>query len=404
LNRAFLMSLSLSLLSSSELFAQTPPLGEPEASKARVQIGPFWLKPTLSITDAGVDTNVFNEADQNFPKSDFTMTVTPAADLWLRMGPTWLTSRLREDLVYYNKYVGERSANSSYAVGWLAPMTRISVKTTANWSNTRSRPGFEIDARALRLEHGYDGAIEVRALARTLIGVRAGRQMTRFADNAVFLGQNLGQELNRTGTDAALTLRHEITPLTTLLLAVGRTQERFEFSSDRDSDSREASLGLTFDPTALISGTAQIGYRDFQPLSSDLPGFTGTTMGVSLSYVAAGTAKLTVEAKRDIEYSFEVAQPYYLLTGVIGTLSQQIFGPLDLQARVGQQQLEYRNRGVLNLEGRIDHVKSYGGGLGYRMSPTFRLGVNVDQQKRESGIQNRAYTGLRYGISMTYGE
>jgi hypothetical protein len=128
-------------------------------------------------------------------------------------------------------------------------------------------------------------------------------------------------------------------------------------------------------------------------------------MAISLSYVAAGTAKLTVEAKRDIEYSFERTQPYYLLTGFLVTLSQQILGPLDLQARIGRQQLEYSNRvGVVDLEGRIDHVRVYGGGLGYRANPTLRFGVNVDQQKRDSGIQNRRYSGLRYGVSLIYGE
>jgi hypothetical protein len=121
--------------------------------------------------------------------------------------------------------------------------------------------------------------------------------------------------------------------------------------------------------------------------------------------VAAGSAKLTFEAERNIEYSFEADQPYYLLTGISGSLVQQIVGPMDVQARAGRQQLAYRDRGGLVLGGqRIDYVRSYGGGLGYRMSPNLRLGVNVDQLKRDSGVQMREYNGLRYGVSVTYGQ
>src|SRR5215210_7028824 len=102
----------VALLSASSAFAQAPtPTSTPDTSGVRVRIGPVWLNPSLALTNAGVDTNVFNEADQDTPQSDFTMTVTPSTDVWLRMGRTWLTGNIREDLVWYKEFVSERSAN-----------------------------------------------------------------------------------------------------------------------------------------------------------------------------------------------------------------------------------------------------------------------------------------------------
>jgi hypothetical protein len=115
--------------------------------------------------------------------------------------------------------------------------------------------------------------------------------------------------------------------------------------------------------------------------------------------------KLSLQAEREIQYSFEALQPYYLLTGISVSVVQRIFGPVDLQARAGRQQLAYRNRdAAIGLAERVDFVRSYGGGVGYRMSRDLRLGLNVDQQKRDSGIVQRRYNGLRYGVSVTYGE
>ena len=56
----------------------------PDTDSARVRIGPLFVKPTMALTNLGVDTNVFNDADSENPQSDFTFTFTPQADLYLR--------------------------------------------------------------------------------------------------------------------------------------------------------------------------------------------------------------------------------------------------------------------------------------------------------------------------------
>jgi hypothetical protein len=371
----------------------------------RMHLGPLFVNPTIALTNAGVDTNVFNDATQDSPKEDFTLTLTPATDAWLRMGRSWLNAGVREDLVYYQKYANERSVNSSYKLSWLIPFSRISFNPTTSFTNTRERPGFEVDARARRNEFGYGGTVEFRALSKTFIAVQASRQTSAFDRNAEFLGTNLSDQLNRTITDETISLRHELTPLTSLTLQVVREQDRFEFSHVRDSDSTQVAAGVKLDPGALIKGSAVVGYRNFVPQDPSLAGFKGTTVAADLSYVLLGVTKFAVKGTRDVQYSYDVNQPYYVQSGINLEISQQIVGPLDAVGRAGTARLEYRDRAgaVVAVSNRIDHIENYGGGLGYHIGRDTRIGFNIDQYERLSPVSGRQYKGLRYGIAVTYG-
>ena len=108
---------------------------------------------------------------------------------------------------------------------------------------------------------------------------------------------------------------------------------------------------------------------------------------------------------RDVQYSYDVNQPYYLLTGATGSISQRIYGPVDAVGRIGADRLEYRDRAgaAVAAADRVDHINSYGGGIGYHMGRDLRIGFNVDRQQRTSVIDSRQYTGLKYGFAVTYG-
>ena len=377
----------------------------PDPEIVHMRLGPFWIKPTLALTDAGIDTNVFNRAESAAPERDFTLTLSPAARLWMGLGPTWISGRVTEDLVWYKKFSSQRSANSSYNLGWAVPLSRMTITVAGNWARTRERPGFEIDERADRSERVYTGAVELRVMSKMFIGARAERRQVDFKEAEAFLGRNLHDELNRTQTVEAVTLRHDLTPLTSLTFDVSRIEDRFEFTSLRDADSTQMAVGVAFTPDALISGSAKMGYRNFTPLESDLPEFQGGTAAVNLTYVARGATRFALQVTRDVQFSFDVNQPYYLLTGVTGSVSQQIFGPVDVEVRLARQRLSYRERQGVTVEAptRVDHVRGVGVGIGYHVREDLRVAFNVDQQKRASEIENRSFSGLRYGTAVTYG-
>lgn len=393
----------LTLGTTSVAIAQEATTGPP--SNVRMRIGPIYLNPTMALSNAGIDDNVFNEAKSDKPKSDYTVTVSPKTDLWLRLGPSWFTLAIREDIVYYQKNASERSANNSYAASWTMPLNRITLVPSASYQNTRERPGFEVDTRAPRAEIVYGGQVNVKALSKTTLAFRVDRHQTVFEEGASFLNVSLHDELNRTSTTESVSIRHQPSLLTTLSIDIGRTQERYVYQHLRDSDSTSIAGAIRFDPAALIKGGASIGWEEYRPADPSIPGFSGTTATINLSYVFVSITKVAATLQRQIQDSYDINQPYYVQTGGSMEIGQQLFGPLDIVGRGGLQQLDYRNRvgAVVLFPNRIDHVVSYGVGIGYHLGKDMRIGINVDQSNRESAVASHAYAGLRYGVSVTYG-
>lgn len=378
---------------------------EPDLSKARVRIGPLAMSPMIELTNFGYDSNVL-DLPNGESKGDYTFTLSPHSDLWLKMGPTWLKGAVREDVVWYQNTASDRAANQSYTAGWLAPLNHLRINLNGTYIRARERVGFEIDTRAQRSEVDGDGTIEVRVLARTFIGVRGSRRQFDYAQDAEFLGTNLHDALNRVVTSGGVTIRHELTPLTSISVIANREQDRFTVSSLRDSDTTELLGQVTFDPSALVHGSARVGYRDFQPHVVGIPGFRGVTTNIDLGYTLLESTRFTFGAQRDVEYSYDANEPYYLLTGVTGSVAQQVYGPMDVVIRGGLQKLAYRDNGLvipITPAGRADHVRSYGGGFGYHFGQDLRVGVNVDRQRRTSPLAFREYEDLRVGTSVTYG-
>jgi hypothetical protein len=403
LNREYVILVLVLMLAPVDAFAQTEPGAPP--STTRVRFGPLYINPTLALTNAGIDSNVFNEPDALGPKQDFTMTVTPAADAWLRFGPTWLNGNIKEDLVYFQTYSDQNSANTSTRLNWTIPLNRLTLNPGVAYLSTNDRPGFEIDTRAHRTEFDYNGTLELRLMSRTFVGARFDQRYTNYDPSAEFNGVNLREELNRTVTTAGLTVRYQATSLTSIIFDATRENDRFEFSPIRDTDSTHFQGGFKFDPAALLKGSAFVGYRDFRPLARDVPGFQGVTAAVNLSYVPLSSTLLAFTIARDVQFSYDVNQPYYLQTGGTASISQQIFGPVDVVGRIGAQRLEYRDRegAPVTVAGRADHVETYGGGVGYHIGSDLRIGFNVDKQHRISVLQSSEYNALRFGVAVTYG-
>ena len=361
--------------------------GGPDPETVRMRIGPLWMNPIISMPNLGIDTNVFNDPPSAVPKRDFTMTLAPKADMWLRLGRTWLSGTVAEDIIWFQTYSTESSVNQLYSIGWKAPLNRLVLGTSATWVRTSSRPGFEIDTRAQRDVPTYTASAEIRGFSRTFIGVRGSWARVAFDEDAEFNGTNLQDQLDRTTNAAAVTVRHAMTPLTSLIFSAGRSEERFTTASTRDSTSDDYSVAVEFDPAALLKGSARVGYTAYRTEAADLEDFNGMTSAVSLAYTLLGSTRFSFGVGRSIQSSYDINQPYYLQTGASVSLAQQIFGPVDVVARFGGQRLEYRTRTGVEVAAadRTDHTRTFGGGVGLPDGPGPEARVQYRQGTADVG-------------------
>jgi Putative beta-barrel porin 2 len=406
--RTSVVALALTLCAAVPAFAQD--VAPDPFSTARFRFGAVAFSPGITVTNMGWDTNVFNEWEN--PKTDFTLTLTPQTDAWLRFGPARVKVHASIGYVYFADYYKERSWNTDDSVRFEVPLIHFRPYAGYSYLYIRDRPGFEVDARVRRTENAMLAGLDLPLTRKTTVGGAFKRTKTDYAEGATF---NLRDTFNRTTDVYTASARYALTPLTTLLLDTEYVRERFEFSPLRNSEGFRLLPGVEFKPLALISGTARVGVRQLNFDSPFVPGYTGPVASVDLGYTLLGTTRFSARVDRDVAYSYDELQPYYILTGVTGTITQRLNITWDLQARVGNQRLAYQRTvsplggdsgtafAPVSTAGRLDTVLFYGGGVGYRLGTDVRLGFNIDYYKRTSDTTTRQYQGLRAGSSVTYG-
>lgn len=380
---------------------QQPQLPDPEAT-GRFRLGFIRFTPSIAITNLGVDTNVFNELED--PKQDFTVSFGPQAEFWSRFGPrALLYGKAGVHYNYFQEYDSQRSFGTEDALRLEVDLGRLTPFADGTYINTRTRPGFEIDERARFENLSGRAGVGIRVLAKTKLLLWAKESRFRYDDGSAFLEDSLSTALDRDSRSFGGGAEIELTPLTTLLVDVESGEDRFLHSPVRDADTYRVLSGFRFKPFALINGTATFGYRDFETLSPLVPDFGGVVAQVNLAYTLRAT-RFGGTFNRDVTYSFQTTEPYYLQTDWLVSATQRITTAWDVVGRVGHYTLDYEIIGVPGARQRTDSGRRFGGGVGYTLGQFVRLGLDVDYAERRSeAVINRDYDGIRAGMTITYG-
>jgi hypothetical protein len=390
------------VLTTASAFAQMP---EDVRRDAQIHLGPLYATPRLAVKEFGIDTNVFNNADA---RRDFTLTLRPAADVWLPFGQRGLmTTEVSTEVVYYQTYGSERSINPGVRTRGEIFLGRLTPFVEGGDLRTRPRPEQEIDARSLRRETNAQAGLGVRLFSKISLELDAGHKAIAYDEDATYNNVRLQETLNRGTTTVGLAARYAVTPLTTLVLRTESESNRFEFSPLRNSDSWKVVPGVEFKPVALVAGSAHVGIKRFRPTDGSLQRFNGVVARTALSYTLQGATKFTVTAARDLTYSYERLQPYFVVATYGFSVRRQITGPFDATGSVQRDRYTYRD---LLLPGatpaeteRVDTTRGWSGSVGYRLGRSMRAGVGVMHRSRSStSLRFRDYSGLRLITTLDY--
>jgi len=366
---------------------------------AMFRFGPLSLTPKLAIQNLGVDTNVFNTPDA--PVRDWTMTAAPGADVWLKVGRALLSSRTTSEWIYYEKATSQRAFNLGELWRLDVDVTRATLRIGGLWINTRQRPNDEIDQRVQQHNVGGAAGVTVPVGSRFKFDLDARRTTYDFG-RGTYGGPEVAYALDRDSDEFSVTGGVDVTSLTTLAVRTESIKDRFVYSMERDSDSLRVMPGVTFQPSAVVSGSAFVGMRRFRTLSPDVPDYSGLVANVELKYVALDAFRVVGRYRRDIDYSLDLAQPFYV-TASFGVEVTQLLGlNWDLVGHARRGTLTYPELSALR-PGRVDTVDELGAGIGRRVGDRFRIGFDATYARRSSALNLRTYDGLRLGGSFTYG-
>jgi hypothetical protein len=104
-----------------------------------------------------------------------------------------------------------------------------------------------------------------------------------------------------------------------------------------------------------------------------------------------------------VQYSYEEALPYYLLSAARATLGIRTVGSLELCVTGGRESLKYRALNTGDAPG-SDRQIVYGGGIGHRVAERVRVVVDAEFTKRLSALDAaREYRNHRIMASVSWG-
>ncbi len=179
-----------------------------------IHAGPVGLRPSLVITNAGIDSNVFNEPDN--PRSDWTATIVPRLVARVRASRLLFSYGAATDFVYYKEFKDEESVNFTSDVALNASLGRLQPYISSGWTSTQERLNAEIDARAPRTQRAIAAGTRLLIASKTALVFNARRFDLQFDEGSEFRGTDLAHNLNSRTDSFEGGVQFTLTPLTML--------------------------------------------------------------------------------------------------------------------------------------------------------------------------------------------
>jgi putative beta-barrel porin BBP2 len=366
------------------------------------RLGPMTAYPTAAIRDVGFDSNVYN--DTTGPKGDFTSTFAPRLYVVTPIGNSRLVGTGFGNLVYFQTYKDQQSIGGLFQGRYEVMSPGFRPFATAGFADRRERRGLEIDERVRQRQTTVTFGADMDLTSRTALTAWAGRVQTAWDRNAQYLGVSLSEQLDYSTDLFAAGAKFRVTPLTTIGLTAEMHRDRFEASPIRDADRLDIGPSIDFDAGASVVGHVHVGYQRFNPKDGTVANYSGIALLADLRFTVREVTEVKFESRRDVDYSYDPIQPYYLESGGVLTASQRVIGPLQVIAIAERHSLRHQRLVVTSFDGREEITYTAGGGFALQMGKQMRFEMTYQSTQRTSNEPGwREYERKRLFASVFYG-
>jgi len=364
--------------------------------------GPVSVYPTVALRDLGFDSNVYN--DSTGPKGDFTYTFAPRLYVVTPIGNSRFVGTGFGNLVYFQTYKDQQSLGGLFQGRYEVMSPGFRPFATAGFADHRERRGLEIDERVRQRQTTATFGADMDLTTRTALTAWAGRVETDWDRKALYEGVSLSEQLDYTTDIFAAGAKFRATPLTTIGMTAEVHRDRFESSPVRDADRLLIGPSVDFDAGASIVGHVRVGYQRFDPIDPIVANYSGMAALADLRYTFRELLEVKFESRRDVDYSYDPIQPYYLESGAVLKVSQTVIGPLQAIVIGERHSLRHQRLVVTLFDGREEITHTVGGGFAVQIRKQMRFEIMYQSTHRASNEPGwREYERQRLFASVFYG-
>jgi hypothetical protein len=350
------------------------------ASSVAVRSGPLEVTPTW-LTSNGFDTNT-TRVGGIVPISSYEFFTIPQLDAKYRASTFTLNGTFAAEYAYTP---GEVAASKKSNLNNFGELNLLWAKTILRPSfllwrrNTYARPDFDVGRKSQRIARTYDAGLEWVPGGRLRVGGGFVNDRTRYDADQVFKGVLLNEKLNFDVYTPRMNATVQVRPSMEVGVGLELTRERFLLSQDRNGDGSRVFGILAFAIPGRAFGTVNLGARKFTPRRAPEQRFEGTFIraGTGVQY---GRTNVTVNATRDIGFSYDSGRGYFVVSSGVFNVRRQLPRRLDVEVEATVQKLTYNPLDAEALRvpdlRRLDALMA----IGFSIKPWMKVGGNIERE------------------------
>ena len=370
------------------------------------KFGPFRIQPSLVISNAGVDSNIFYSPAE--PIKDFTITAGPAATVYVPIHRKFVLSLYGSpQYVWYSKTEQERTWNYYLNGAAQLSLKNVFFSLEGTYSDARERWNTEIDIRPRRKEEGYGGSVLVKAAWKTSFSLGYRTVKYNYESVEVASGFNAQQKLNRQESYANFSFFYQASTQRRFFLDFEYGLYQFDFATQAAiGDSRSAAAYAGLDLSRLgrrVRGRIRVGYKKFDVRNSEGADYQGIVGDSQLWVRLAKPFVIRGSYVRDVRFSLWYDNPYYLESrpGAGVSLYPLRFLRLDYDYSVGRNTYPEVGGGGTDVK-RLDEYTIQSAGIYFRIKKTVALGFIASWWVRNSNLDAEDDKRTFFGLNLTY--
>jgi hypothetical protein len=371
-----------------------------DLARSKFHLGPVRLLPSISVTNAGYDSNVFSSATDPF--ADWTATIVAGSRLLLPLGSKmYVLADVFPQYTWYAKLNDRDRWGGLYDLAVLGFFNRMSFQLKGTDREAYIVYSAEFPSYVFENLRSGIGNVDVSLTRSLSLFAEGGYEQVRYTQYAGPPIQDAQVKLNNSdNSEIRGGLRYRISEDWSVTAAAEEVQSNFQFDPELRDNRSIAYLGGIFFNRPRLYINAMGGYREGLANNGSLyPEYQTGVGSFFVSFFPLRWLELQGYGHRKVDYSIAVLQPYFFDNKVGGGANIELFDRVLLKGFVEDGPNTYPVAEPVEGQGqvlRVDHVKYYGGGLSIRLPARIVLTGLVTRQIYESNIPSDSRNFTRF--------